>query len=75
MKCPFRTIKTTESVVDKDTFSPTYGKVAKEIETIDFSECIGEGCPYHYYGVEVDTSSGWNTHKTKSVPKCKRAEV
>ena len=73
MKCPFRTTMTKESVVDTNTLSPSYGKVVKEVETIDFSECIGEQCPYHYYGMKLDSLSGH--YQTQSVGKCKRAEV
>ena len=73
MKCPFRTITTKECVIGKDSFSPTYGKVVGEVESVDFSECVGSECPYHYYGNKINTSSGYA--QTKSVPRCKRAEV
>lgn len=73
MKCPFRTMLTKKSVVDTNTFSPSYGKVIEEIEVTDFCSCIGRECPYHYYGTEIDTSSGYA--QTKNVPRCKRAEM
>ena len=69
MKCPFRTITIKEVEIDRYPTSVAYGKVVKETETLDFSECIGEECPYHYFGRAV-SGSGVN-----SVPKCKRAEV
>ena len=72
MKCPFRTVVTKEAKIGDNPFDVTYGKVVKEVETIDFAECVGEKCPFHYYGAKVSTSSGYA--KTQSIEKCKRAE-
>ena len=73
MKCPFRTITTKEIKVDRVPSSVSYGGITKEVESVDFNECLGKECPYHYYGVEVNTSSGQYT--SNSIPKCKRTEV
>lgn len=69
MKCPFRTVVTKEIKLGTDPFSPTYGKVVREIETSDFSECIGEECPFFKYSVEM------SEYGEERVPKCMRVEV
>ena len=73
MKCPFRTIEVIENKVQSNYDFAESGKVEVQIKTLEFNECIGYECPFHYWGDKVEMSSG--IAKTISVPKCKRAEV
>ena len=71
MKCPFRTEVTKSFKLEDNPFDSSYGKVVTE--TTEFKDCMGGECPFYYFGVKIDMSSGTAIHK--SVHKCRRAEI
>ena len=63
MKCPFRTITTTEQLYSKE------GSVTKT----DFMDCLGDECPY--WGITVQQhryTGGW---ETVTEPKCRKCQT
>ena len=62
MKCPFRTVTTTEQFYAKE----------GSVTSTDFMDCLGSECPY--FGIPIQKHSDSGGWRTVIKPKCRRCE-